>query len=147
MSGKFITVKEIAKEFGLSYQVINRYSDAGLLSIAFKKGNIRYYERKTVEKRMKHISVQASNLLNTMKSDIGKVLLDSESGVVLVIDTPDRVANMESALQAMEHKSVLRVFTLKYARAKEIEEQLKAQLDTKKVGSIKADERTNQVVV
>ncbi len=59
MSGKFITVKEIAKEFGLSYQVINRYSDAGLLSIAFKKGNIRYYERKTVEKRMKHISVLA----------------------------------------------------------------------------------------
>ncbi len=93
------------------------------------------------------IPEQASNLLNTMKSDIGKVLLDSESGVILVIDTPDRVANMESALQAMEHKSVLRVFTLKYARAKEIEEQLKAQLDTKKVGSIKADERTNQVVV
>ena len=59
MSGKFITVKEIAKEFGLSYQVINRYSDAGLLSIAFKKGNIRYYERKTVEKRMKRISVLA----------------------------------------------------------------------------------------
>lgn len=90
---------------------------------------------------------QASNLLNTMKSEIGKVLLDAESGVILVIDTPDRVANMEAALQAMEHKSVIKVFNLKYARAKEIEEQLKAQLDSKKVGSIKADERTNQVVV
>jgi DNA-binding transcriptional MerR regulator len=59
MNSRFITVKEIAKKFGLSYQVINRYSDAGLLNIAFKKGNIRYYERKPVEKRMTRISVLA----------------------------------------------------------------------------------------
>ena len=59
MTSRFITVKEIAKKFGLSYQVINRYSDAGLLDISFKKGNIRYYERKAVEKRMSRISVLA----------------------------------------------------------------------------------------
>jgi len=90
---------------------------------------------------------QAYNLLNTMKSEIGKVLLDSESGVLLVIDTPERVSSMETTLAAMDQKCVIKVFNLKYARAKDIEEQLKSQLDLKKVGSIKADERTNQVIV
>jgi type II secretory pathway component GspD/PulD (secretin) len=93
------------------------------------------------------IPEQAFNLVNTMKSDIGKVLMDQESGLILVIDTPDRVRNMESTLTAMDQKSVIEVFSLKYARAKDIEEQLKNQLDVKKVGTIKADERTNQVIV
>lgn len=93
------------------------------------------------------IPEQALNLLNTLKSEIGKVLLDAESGVILVMDTPERVKDMENTLQAMEQKCIIRVFDLKYARAKDIEEQLKTQLDLKKVGSIKADERTNQVIV
>lgn len=93
------------------------------------------------------IPEQALNLLNTLKSEIGKVLLDSESGVILVMDTPERVKDMENTLLAMEQKSIIKVFNLKYARAKDIEEQLKSQLDLKKVGSIKADERTNQVIV
>ncbi|MDD5730858.1 MAG: secretin N-terminal domain-containing protein [Candidatus Omnitrophica bacterium] len=90
---------------------------------------------------------QALNLLNTLKSDIGKILLDAESGVVLVMDTPERVAEMDSVLVAMEQKCVIKVFDLKYARAKDIEEQLKSQLDLKKVGTVKSDERTNQVIV
>ena len=90
---------------------------------------------------------QAYNLLNTMKSEIGKVLLDPESGVLLVIDTPERVSSMSTTLEAMDQKCVIKGFNLKYARAKDVEEQLKSQLDLKKVGSIKADERTNQVIV
>jgi len=93
------------------------------------------------------IPEQAYNLVNTMKSDIGKVLLDAESGVLLVIDTPERVTSMETTLLSMDKKNVIKAFNLKYARAKDIEEQLKSQLDLKKVGSIKADERTNQVIV
>jgi type II secretory pathway component GspD/PulD (secretin) len=67
--------------------------------------------------------------------------------VLLVIDTPERVASMETTLSAMDQKCVIKAFNLKYARAKDIEEQLKSQLDLKKVGTIKADERTNQVIV
>ncbi|MGE5307562.1 MAG: MerR family transcriptional regulator [Deltaproteobacteria bacterium] len=56
MESKFITVKEISRKYTLSYQVVNRYSDAGLLSVAFKKGNTRYYERRVVYRRMRKIS-------------------------------------------------------------------------------------------
>jgi len=93
------------------------------------------------------IPEQAFNLLDTLKSEIGKVLLDADSGTILVIDTPKKIEDMQEALNLMDQKSVIRVFNLKYALAKDIEEQLKAQLDVKKVGSIKADNRTNQVIV
>ncbi len=56
MENKFITVKEISSKYGLSYQVVNRYSDAGLLSVTFRKGNCRFYDRRHVDRRMKQIS-------------------------------------------------------------------------------------------
>jgi DNA-binding transcriptional MerR regulator len=55
MDNKFFTAKEIAKKYVLSYQVINRYTDVGLLPPVFKKGNKRFYSRKLVEKRMKEV--------------------------------------------------------------------------------------------
>ena len=55
---------------------------------------------------------------------------------------------MQATLDAMDRKGIIKVFNLKYARAKDIEEQLKNQLDMKKVGhALKSDERTNQVIV
>lgn len=59
MEKKFITVKEISKAYGISYQILNRYSDAGLLNVAFKKGNVRYYDRKLAARRLTQISTLA----------------------------------------------------------------------------------------
>jgi DNA-binding transcriptional MerR regulator len=56
MENKYITVKEISSTYGLSYQIVNRYSDAGLLNVMFKKGNKRFYDRKLVARRVKQIS-------------------------------------------------------------------------------------------
>jgi len=91
---------------------------------------------------------QAYNLLDTLKSDIGKIILDTDSGTILVMDTPEKINEMEEALSAMEEKKgIIRIFNLKYALAEDVEKHLRDQLDVKKVGSIKADERTNQVIV
>ena len=49
--------------------------------------------------------------------------------------TPERIEKIEKALLQIEAKNLVRVFTLKYAKAKEVEDQLKSQLDAKKVGS------------
>jgi type II secretory pathway component GspD/PulD (secretin) len=98
--------------------------------------------------RLKYaIPEQAFSLLDALKSDIGKVLVDSESGNVLIMDTPEKISLMQQSLEEFEKKNIVEVFSLKYAKAKEVEEALKTQLDTKKVGYIKADERTNQVMV
>lgn len=59
MESKFITVKEMSTKYDLSYQVVNRYSDAGLLNVAFKKGNTRYYNRAIADRRIRKIFVLA----------------------------------------------------------------------------------------
>lgn len=50
-----ISVKEIMHRYKLSYQTINHYTDLGLLSVLFKKGNARFYDRTLVEERLKAI--------------------------------------------------------------------------------------------
>lgn len=93
------------------------------------------------------IPEKAFSLLDALKSEIGRLLVDAESGSVMLIDTPEKIAEARNALQALEQQNTVRVFSLNYAKAKDVEEQLKTQLDMKKVGVIKADDRTNQVIV
>ena len=90
---------------------------------------------------------QTFSMLDALKSEVGRVLVEPDSGTVLVMDTPDNIANIEQALGTLEQRNTIQVFNLKYAKAKDMEEQLKTQLDAKKVGSIKADERSNQIII
>jgi len=104
--------------------------------------------RKVKMIRLKYaIPEQAFSMLDALKSDIGRVLVEPDSGTALIMDTPEKISVIENALNALEEKNMVRVFTLRYAKAKEVEDQLKSQLDSKKVGSVKADERSNQVIV
>jgi type II secretory pathway component GspD/PulD (secretin) len=93
------------------------------------------------------IPEQAFSMLDMLKSDIGRVMVDPETGNVLAMDSPERLAIMEEALGNFEEKNVVKIFKINYGKAKEIEESLKNQLDMKKVGLIKADERGNQLIV
>jgi type II secretory pathway component GspD/PulD (secretin) len=98
--------------------------------------------------RLKYaIPENAFTLIDALKSDIGRLVVDQDSGTVLVMDTPAKLKEIEEAIAILEQRTNINVFDLKYAKAKDIEEQLKGQLDAKNVGSITADERSNQVVV
>ena len=90
---------------------------------------------------------QAFNMLDMLKSEVGRVLVDAESGNVMVIDSPAKLELMGAILKDFEEKNSVKIFKLNYAKAKDIEEALKNQLDTKKVGLIKADEKGNQIIV
>jgi type II secretory pathway component GspD/PulD (secretin) len=93
------------------------------------------------------IPTKAFDLLDTLKSKVGRILVDQETGTVLLMDTPDRIKEMEESLMILEQKNNTHIFNLQYAQAQTVEEKLKAQLDNKSVGSIWADERNNQVIV
>ncbi|PIU40390.1 MAG: hypothetical protein COT00_01945 [Candidatus Omnitrophica bacterium CG07_land_8_20_14_0_80_50_8] len=98
--------------------------------------------------RLKYaIPDQAFALFEILKSEIGRLLVDPESGTVLVMDAQENIDRMQSALDGLEQKRSIKVYSLKYAKALDVETRLKAQLDNKKVGLISADERTNQVIV
>ena len=51
-----ISAKEIAQEYNLTYQTVNYYTDLGLLPVVSKEGNVRYYDRATVQMRLTEIS-------------------------------------------------------------------------------------------
>ncbi|MBN1912836.1 MAG: hypothetical protein JW788_00390 [Candidatus Omnitrophica bacterium] len=105
-------------------------------------------KRKVEMFRLKYaIPEPTFNLLDAIKSDIGRLLVDAESGTVMMMDLPEKIEEAKKALETLEQKVSIRVFDLQYAKAKDIETQLKPQLDAKKAGSIKAYDRTNQVMV
>ncbi|MCM8792680.1 MAG: hypothetical protein NC826_06065 [Candidatus Omnitrophica bacterium] len=93
------------------------------------------------------IPEQAFSLLDALKSEIGRVLVDPESGNVMIMDTAEKIEIMQNALDEFEKRNLVKVFTLRYAKAKEIEEILKSQLEAKRVGFVKADERNNQLII
>lgn len=56
---KMISAKQISSSYHITYQTINHYTDLGLLPVSAKKGNVRYYDKGIVAKRLKEISVLA----------------------------------------------------------------------------------------
>lgn len=52
---KIISAKDISKTYQITYQTVNHYTDLGLLPVAGKKGNVRFYNSPVVEKRLKEI--------------------------------------------------------------------------------------------
>jgi len=90
---------------------------------------------------------QAFIMLDALKSDVGRVIVEQDSGTVLIMDTPERLEAIEKTMSKMDRRTPIEVFNLKYAKAKDVEEYLKTNLDVKKVGSVRADERSNQIIV
>jgi general secretion pathway protein D len=63
------------------------------------------------------------------------------------MDTPEKIAQMREAIFSVDSETLTQVFELKYAVAKEVEAALSSRLDAKGIGSVKADERSNRVIV
>ncbi|MFH1411233.1 MAG: secretin N-terminal domain-containing protein [Candidatus Omnitrophota bacterium] len=93
------------------------------------------------------IPEQAFNFIDALKSDIGRVVVDQESGTVVVLDTEESIKEIEKAVSALEKRSSVKVFNLQYANAADVEKYLNDQLSSKNLGTVISDERNNQVVV
>jgi type II secretory pathway component GspD/PulD (secretin) len=85
--------------------------------------------------------------IEVFKSEIGRILVDKESGMVLVMETPENMAEIEKVINTLDKKRMVKSFFLQYAKAKDVEERLKTQLNDKGTGTVQADERTNQLIV
>ena len=85
--------------------------------------------------------------LDNLKSNVGKIVIDEDTGSVVLIDTKENLRKMTDVLANMDKKIVTKTYKLQYAVAKDIAAQLKQRLDSKSVGSIQADDRSNQLVI
>ncbi len=85
--------------------------------------------------------------LDNMRSNRGKIIIDEDTGSVVLVDTPQSIALMKKAIEQIEQPLDTMVFDLKYAKADVVAEKLRSRIDAKAVGSITADERSNQILV
>lgn len=101
-----------------------------------KMVNIRYAKPEAVFK-----------VIDLVKSEIGKIVVDEESGTVVLVDTAEKIKEMERTIANLDQPCETRTFSLQYAKAKDVQTILTGRLDEKKTGTISVDEKNNQVVV
>jgi len=85
--------------------------------------------------------------LDNIKSNVGKIIIDEDTGSVVMIDTPEAIVEMKKALKEIEKPLKTYIYTLQYAEADLVANKLRSKIDAKAVGSIMPDERSNQLVV
>lgn len=49
---RMISAKGIIQKYNISYQTVNHYTDFGLLPVSAKRGNVRFYDKSLVDKRL-----------------------------------------------------------------------------------------------
>jgi type II secretory pathway component GspD/PulD (secretin) len=110
--------------------------------------------RQTVVYQLKFASAQnLGTLLGNVKSEIGKIIFDDSTGLLVLVDTPQKIQEMKAMVDKAEIPTVARVmptetevFELKYAKVEDVSGELTAAL-TPTIGSIRVDTRTNTVVI
>ncbi|MBI5150034.1 MAG: type II secretion system protein GspD [Candidatus Omnitrophica bacterium] len=111
-------------------------------------------QRRTVIYQLKYASAQAvGTLLGNVKSDIGKIIFDDSTGILVIVDTPKKIREMDAVVKKSDISTISRVlptetkvFELNYARVEAIQAEVTAAL-TPNVGTIRADVRTNTFVI
>lgn len=84
--------------------------------------------------------------LNQVKSNAGKVIVDQGSNILILVDIPERLADMEALIAKTDLPLKTIVFDLNFAQAEKIQSKIQDIL-SKNVGAIRIDERTNKIVV
>ncbi len=118
-----------------------------------------YGESYRDQRRIKIIQIRYADpskvgeLIGGVKSAVGKVIIDKQTGTVVIIDTEEKVRLMETMIRKIDIPTVERVlptetkvFELSYNKVGTLEAKVKA-LITDGVGSVQTDEKTNRFVV
>jgi len=85
--------------------------------------------------------------LESIKSGLGNLIIDEDTGSIVLIDTPQALEEMQKSIDELEHPLETFTYDLQYAQADIVAEKLRARLEGNKVGTILADERSNQLIV
>lgn len=85
--------------------------------------------------------------LDNLKSNVGRIIIDEDTGSVVLIDTPESVQRMKETIANVEKPLETVVYNLQYAKADVVADKLRMRIDAKSVGAITADERSNQLIV
>jgi len=115
----------------------------------------KYTDKREIKTlKLKYIRpTKAGDALANIKSSIGKIIMDDATGTIILVDTPEKIKEMEKIAIRLDEgivekrpSTVTRVFELEYAQAEEIAAKVSEAL-TEDFGSVRSDERTNKIIV
>jgi TonB family protein len=108
----------------------------------------RYKDNKRVGIiKLKYVkAADLSRALNQIKTNIGRVVVDEGSNTLVLIDTPEKLTEMEVFIKNTDLPIQTRIFNLNYAQADKLSAKIQETL-TKGIGYIRIDERTNKIAV
>lgn len=113
---------------------------------------MQYGQRSDEKKKARIVQLKyakASDLaqsLNQIKSSVGKVVVDSGSNTIALVDIPERLEDMQEFIARTDLPLKTAVFDLDFAQAEKLSPKIQDIL-TKNVGSLRIDERTNKIAV
>ena len=111
-----------------------------------------YGERFKDKKQLKVVQLkyvraaEISKALNQIKTNVGRIVVDDGSNTVVLMDSPEKIKEMEDFIRDADLPLQTRIFSLNYAQAEKLSPKLQ-EVVTKGVGVIKIDERTNKIAV
>ncbi|MCK4648600.1 AMIN domain-containing protein [bacterium] len=106
-------------------------------------------DKKTQTRVFKLRHAQAKDLiplLTKIKSKYGEILSDVRTNTLVITEIPSILSKMGDMIKEWDRQTKTRIFTLNYAKPKEIKTKLEKVI-SKKEGEVYVDERTNTVVV
>ena len=118
-----------------------------------------FYERKKAKiiSLKSSIPSQMALLLEQVKSTMGKIVYDDGTGNIILIDTPEKIREMEEVISRAElptfqraYPTITTNFVLQYATTEKIEPLVLTMLTTikdAKIGQLKIDARTKTIIV
>ena len=96
---------------------------------------------------------RVANMLQPIKSTIGTVVSDPQTGTMILVDTPQKIEEMMVIIEKTDLATISRIvptetktFKLQYADVELIQEEL-LTLITPEIGSVRADLRTKTLIV
>lgn len=104
-------------------------------------------KKQSLIKTLKYAKAQdLSATLNQIKSNIGKVIANEATNTLVILDTPEKISQMEGLITNLDLPTETEVFELKYAQADKISPKIQEAV-SKGVGVIRIDERTNKIAI
>lgn len=108
----------------------------------------KFSERRKVKtiKLMYGKPINISNVISSLKSEVGKIIVDEASGTIILIDTPAALVFMEGAIKELDVPLETAVFDINYANPVDIKAYI-TDLVTPGVGQLIIDQRSNKLIV
>lgn len=91
-------------------------------------------------------SADVQAVLLQLKTAWGKIIADTKSNTIVLIDTPKKLDEMEMLLKQLDMPIQTEVFSLSYATAEEVSNKI-IEILTAGIGKMKFDARSNRLIV